>query len=63
LIKLNFPDDEFDQSSMDQRVVARYPAPSSVWGDVDLTGYVGCRDGVTVGFEMNSQTGGEGLGF
>ncbi len=36
---------------------------SSVWGDVDLTGYVGCRDGVTVGFEMNSQTGGEGLGF
>jgi hypothetical protein len=28
-----------------------------------LTGYVGSRDGVIVGFELLSQTGGEGLGF
>ncbi len=37
--------------------------PSCVWGDVDLTCYVGSRDEVTVGFELLCQTYGEDLGI
>ncbi len=44
-------------------VHAHQPQPSCVWGDVNLTGYMGSRDWVIVGFDLLYQTGRESLSF